>query len=337
MPELTYDNIIQDLQNKIYAPVYLLSGEESFFIDSITNFMEENILDAMEREFNQTILYGLDTSIPSLINLARSYPMSANYQVIIVKEAQNLKEMGDLLSYCEKPAESTILVFAYKHKDFDKRKSLYKAIKKQGVIFHSKKMWENKIPNWIQSHLEKNGFKIHPRESALLADYMGNDLSKISTELKKLTINLKKGATITMDVIEENIGISKDFNVFSLTDALAERDIVKANQIVQYFIGDEKNHSIHGLLPMMHSFFYKSLVYYQLENKSDKKSVAAKLGVHPFTVDRYIQCARNFKAMKLFSIIGYLKEADLKAKGVGATNNTSNGELLKELIYKILH
>lgn len=337
MPELTYDNIIQDLQNKIYYPVYLLSGEESFFIDSITTFMEENILDAMEREFNQTILYGLDTSISSLINLARSYPMSANYQVVIVKEAQNLKEMGEMLKYFENPAETTILVFAFKHKDYDKRKAIYKAIKKKGVIYHSKKMWENKIPNWIQAQLEKNSFKIHPRESALLADYLGNDLSKISTELKKLTINLKKGVTITMDVIEENIGISKDFNVFSLTDALAEKDVLKSNQIVQYFIGDEKNHSIHALLPMMHSFFYKSLVYYQLENKTDKKSVAAKLGVHPFTVDRYIQCAKNYKAMKLFEVIGYLKDADLKSKGVGATNNTTNGELLKELTYRILH
>lgn len=337
MPELSYENIIKDLQNKIYYPVYLLSGEESFFIDSITTFIEENILDAMEREFNQTIVYGLDTDISSLINLARSYPMSANYQVVIVKEAQNLKEMGEMLRYFENPAETTILVFAFKHKDFDKRKAVYKAIKKKGVVYHSKKLWENRIPNWIQAQLEKQSYKIHPRESALLADYLGNDLSKINSELKKLTINLKQNATISMDVIEENIGISKDFNVFALTDALAEKDILKANQIVQYFIGDEKNHSIHALLPMMHSFFYKSLVYYQLENKSDKKTVAAKLGVHPFTVDRYIQCARNYKAMKLFSIIGYLKEADLKAKGLGATNNTTNGELLKELVYKILH
>ena len=337
MPELAYDNIINDLQNKIYYPVYLLSGDESFFIDSITTFMEENILVSMEREFNQTVLYGLDTDVSSLLNLARSYPMSANYQVIIVKEAQNLKEMGELVKYFKNPAETTILVFAFKHKDYDKRKATYKAIKKKGVVYHSKKLWENKIPNWIQAQLEKNSYKIHPRESALLADYLGNDLSKISSELKKLTINLKKGATITMDVIEENIGISKDFNVFSLTDALAAKDILKANQIVQYFIGDEKNHSIHALLPIMHSFFYKSLVFYQLDNKTDKKGVAAKLGVHPFTVDRYVQCAKNYKAMKLFEIIGYLKEADLKAKGLGATNNTSNGELLKELTYKILH
>jgi DNA polymerase-3 subunit delta len=337
MPELAYDNIIQDLQNKIYYPVYLLSGEESYFIDSISNYMEENILDAMDREFNQTIVYGLDTNITSLINLARSYPMSANYQVIIVKEAQNLKEMGEMLKYFENPSESTILIFAYKHKDYDKRKAVYKAIKKTGVIFHSKKIWENKVPSWIQTQLAKNSYKIPPREAALLADYLGNSLSKINSELNKLTINLKKGTTITPEIIEENIGISKDFNVFSLTDALAAKDILKANQIVQYFIGDEKNHSIHALLPMMHSFFYKSLVYYQLENKTDKKNVAAKLGVHPFTVDRYIQCAKNFKAMKLFAIIGYLKDADLKAKGVGATSNTSNGEILKELIYKILH
>jgi DNA polymerase-3 subunit delta len=337
MPELSYENIIQDLQKKIYYPIYLLSGEESYFIDSISNYIEENILDETEREFNQTILYGLDTEAGSLINLARSYPMSANYQVIILKEAQNLKDIGELIPYFENPSESTILVLAYKYKSLDKRKAVYKAINKKNVVFHSKKIWENKIPYWIQTQINKSHYKIGPREASLLADYLGNDLSKISGELKKLTINLKKGATITPEIIEENIGISKDFNIFSLTDALAAKNIYKANQIVNYFIGDEKNHSIYALLPMMNGFFYKSLVYYQLDNKTDRKSIAAKLGIHPGTVDRYIQCARNYKVMKLFDIIGYLKEADMKSKGYGATGNLSKGEILKELIFKILH
>lgn len=337
MPEHSYDQIIRDLQNKIYYPIYLLSGEEAFFIDAISNFVEENVLDAMEREFNQTIVYGLDTNISSLINLVRSYPMSANYQVVIVKEAQNLKEMGEMLKYFENPSESTILVLSYKHKDFDKRTAVYKSIKKKGVTFHSKKLWENKIPNWIQQFLEKKSYRINPRECALLADYLGNDLGKIHNELRKLTINLKSKDLITPEVIEENIGISKDYNVFALSDALAEKNVFKSNQIIEYFIGDEKNHSIHGVLPVLHSFFYKSLVYYQLPNKTDQKSVAAKLGIHPFMVNRYQQCAQNYKAMKLFAIVGYIKDADLKSKGVGATNNLSNGEIMRELIFKILH
>lgn len=337
MPELQYDDILKDLQNKIYYPVYLLSGEEAFFIDSITSFIEENVLDAMEREFNQTVVYGLDTNVSSLINLVRSYPMSANHQVVIVKEAQNLKGLNELEAYFKNPSDSTILVLAYKHKDFDKRTTVYKSIKKQGVTYHSKKLWENKIPSWIQSYIEKNSFKIKPPESALLAEYLGNDLSKITNELKKLTINLKKGELITPEVIEENTGISKEYNVFALQNAIAEKDILQCNKIVQYFIGDEKNHSIHGVIPVLHSFFYKSLVLFQLPNKSDSKGVASRLGIHPGLVFRYQQCARNYQPMKLFAIIGYLKDADLKAKGVGATGNLSSGEILRELIFKILH
>jgi len=337
MAELQFDDIIRDLQNKIYYPVYLLSGEESYFIDSLSNYIEENVLDDMEREFNQTVVYGLDTSVTSLLNLVRSYPMSANYQVVIVKEAQNLKGLAEMEKYFENPSDSTILVLAYKHKDYDKRTVVYKNIKKKGVTFHSKKLWENKIPQWIQHTIEKKSYKIRPAECTLLADYLGTDLSKINNELKKLTINLKKGDLITPEVIEENIGISKDYNVFAMTDALAEKDILKANKIVQYFIGDEKNHSIHGLIPILHSFFYKSLVFYQIPNKNDNRTVASKLGIYPGLVYRYQQCARNYQPMKLFAIIGYIHEADTKAKGIGATGNLSSAEILRELIFKILH
>jgi DNA polymerase-3 subunit delta len=337
MPELSYENIIRDLQNKIYYPVYLLSGEEAYFTDSITSFIEDNVLDAMEREFNQTVVYGLDTNVVSLINLVRSYPMSANYQVVIVKEAQNLKGWAEMEKYFENPAETTILVFAYKHKDYDKRTKVYKNIKAKGVTYHSKKLYDNKIPEWIQNNIEKRSLKISPRECALLAEYLGNDLSKISNELQKLTINLKKGALITPEIIEANTGISKDYNVFSLNDALAEKNVFMANRIIQYFIADEKNHSIHGILPVLHSFFYKSLVYHQIENKNDQQNVAAKLGILPFLVSRHAQCARNYTPMKLYHIIGYLKDADLKAKGVGATGSTTQGEVLRELIFKILH
>jgi len=337
MPEFQYDDIIRDLQNKIYYPVYLLSGEESYFIDSLCSYIEESVLDEMEREFNQTVVYGLDTNVSSLLNLVRSYPMSANYQVVIVKEAQNLKGLNEMEKYFANPSESTILVLAHKHKDYDKRTVVYKNIKKNGVTYHGKKLWENKIPQWIQNNIEKNSFKIKPAECTLLAEYLGNDLSKINNELKKLTINLKKGDLISPIVIEENIGISKDYNVFAMTDALAEKDVLKANKILQYFLGDEKNHSIHGLIPILHSFFYKSLVLFQIPNKNDSKSVASRLGIYPSLVYRYQQCARNYQPMKLFAIIGYIQEADARAKGIGATGNLSSAEIMKELIFKILH
>ena len=336
MAKQEYDQIIQDLQNKIYYPVYVLAGDEPYFIDSITNYMEENILDAMEREFNQTIVYGLDVSVGQLISLSRSYPMSANYQVVIVKEAQNIKELSTLELYLENPSKSTILVLAYKNKNLDKRTKMFKLLNKAGVYFESKKLWDNKVPQWIDGHIKKLGYKIQARESALLAEYLGTDLSKITNEVQKLTITLKKGEMITPDVIEQNIGISKDYNVFALTDALAEKDILRANKIIQYFIGDEKNHSIHGIIPILHSFFYKSLVYIQLKDKS-KFGVASSLGISPGLVQRYTLCSKSYPPMKLAAIIGYLKDTDMKAKGVGATNHLKSSELLKELVFKILH
>jgi len=337
MAEHTYDQIINDLQKKIYHPIYLLSGDESFFIDSIVNYMEENILDAMEKEFNQTIMYGLDTNVGTLISYAKSYPMSANYQVLIVKEAQNMKEISLLENYVENPLKSTILVLAYKHKKIDKRLKFYKLVKKLGVVFESKKLWDNKIPEWIQGYIKKQSFRIQARECELLSEYLGNDLSKIANELKKLTITLKKGDMISPDIIEQNIGISKEYNIFALTDALAAKDIYQSNKIIQFFIGDEKNHSIHGIIPMLYSFFHKSLVYLQIKNKLDKYGVASALGVAPSMVGRYAQGSRNYPPMKLAAIIGYLKEADLKAKGVNATGFVKNTEILKELIFKILH
>ncbi|OYT16940.1 MAG: DNA polymerase III subunit delta [Bacteroidetes bacterium 4572_77] len=336
MAKLEYEQIMQDLQNKIYHPVYVLAGEEPYFIDSITNFMEENVLDAMEREFNQTIVYGLDTNGGNLIGLSRSYPMSANYQVVIVKEAQHLKGLADLELYLNQPLDSTILVLAYKGKKLDKRTKFYKLLTKKGVYYESKKLYDNNIPQWIEGQIKKQGYRINVQECVLLAEYLGTDLSKITNEIKKLVITLKKGDLITPDVIEQNIGISKDYNIFALTDALAAKDILRTNKIIQYFIGDEKNHSIHGLIPVMHSFFYRSLVYFQLKDKS-KNSVASHLGVSPFTVPRYVQCAQNYPPMKLAAIIGYLQKADMNAKGVGATNALTNSEILREMIYKILH
>ena len=336
MAKLEYDQIIQDLQNKIYYPIYVLAGEEPYFIDSITNYIEENILDAMEKEFNQTIVYGLDTNVGNLISLARSYPMSANHQVLIVKEAQHLKDLAELELYLDQPLKSTILVLAYKNKKLDKRTKLYKMLVKNGIYYESKKLYDNKVPQWIETQIKKQGYKIHARESALLGEYLGTDLSKIINEFEKLTITLKKGDLITPEVIEQNIGISKDYNIFALTDALSERDILRANKIIQYFISDEKNHSLFNIIPMLHTFFYKSLVYIQLKDKS-RNSVASHLGINPNLVFRYEMGSRNYLPMKIAAIIGYFHEAGMKAKGVGATGSLTNAEILRELIFKILH
>ncbi len=336
MPEFTYDQIINDIQHKIYHPVYLLHGEEAYFIDAIVNFMEENVLSPDERAFNQTVTYGLETSIEALIHTARSYPLSANYQLVIVKEAQLMKDLGQLELYLKAPLQSTILVLAHKHKEMDKRLRLYKEIKKVGVCFSAKKLWDNKIPDWIQSQLRQMSYKIQPQETALLAEYLGNDLSKISKELEKLTINIKKGGTITPELIEENIGISKDYNVFALTRALGERNIEQANKIISYFSNDQKNHSIHGIIPVLHQFFFKSLVSYQVKD-NNRNSRAARLGVPPGLLGQYDMCANNYKPMQLAAIIRYLNEADLKAKGMYATASLSEKEILKELIFNILH
>lgn len=336
MPEFTCDQIIQDVQREIYHPVYLLHGEEAYFIDTIVNFLEENVLSPDERAFNQTVTYGLDTPIEALINTARSYPLSANYQLVIVKEAQLMKEIAQLEIYLKAPLKSTILVLAHKHKEMDKRSRLYKMIKKVGVCFSAKKLWDNKIPSWIQAQLRQMSYKIEAQETALLAEYLGNDLSKISGELEKLTINVKKGGLITPELIEENIGISKEYNVFALTRALGERNIEQANKIISFFSSDQKNHSIHGIIPVLHQFFFKSLVLYQV-NDNNRNDVASRLGVSPGLVGQYQQCKANYLPLQIAAIIAKLNEADLKAKGMYATASLQEQEILKELIFNILH
>lgn len=335
MPELSYDQIVQDIHNKVYHPVYLLHGEEAYFIDAIVNLMEENVLTPDERAFNQTVSYGLETPIEALINTARSFPMSAPYQLVIVKEAQLMKDIAQLELYLKSPSPTTLLVLAHKHKEMDKRSRLYKIIKKIGICFSAKKLWDNKIPDWIQSHLSQMSYKIGAQETALLAEYLGNDLSKISKELEKLTINVKKGETITPQMIEDNIGISKDYNVFALSNALATRQVEQANKIISYFSSDQKNHSIHGIIPVLYQFFFKTLVSYQVSGA--QRDRAARLGVPPGLLYQYDAAAKQYTPLQLAAIIAMLNEADLKAKGMYATKELTEKEILRELIYRILH
>ncbi len=335
MPEQKFDEILKDLKNKIYYPVYLFSGVESFFIDELTNFIDENILTASEKEFNQTVVYGLDTNVYDLISMAKRFPMMSNYQVIIVREAQHLKESEKLVEYISNPLNSTILVIAYKHKSMDKRTKLYKSIKEKGIVFDAQKLWENQVSTWIEKRIQSMGFSIGNRESELLAQYLGADLGKIDNELKKMALNIHPGSKITDVLIEQNVGISKDYNVFELQDALKDRDILKANKIINYFAANPKENSIFMVLPVLYNFFFRAMVLSQLKGL-DSRTIASRLSVKPSQLSKYQQVLSKYRVMKLASIIEEIKSYDLKAKGLGNVN-ASQGELLRELIYKILH
>ncbi len=337
---MDFKQIIADLKKKVYYSVYLLMGEEPYYIDEISNFIEKNVLTDTEKEFNQTILYGKDTDVITIISNAKRFPMMANYQVVIVKEAQNIKDLFDdknLIHYIKNPLESTILVLCYKYKKYDKRRVFAKAISasKKGILFESKKLYDNQIPTWISNFLKQKEYSISPKAVMLLAEYLGTDLSKIANEIGKLIINIPKNLEITPEHIEENIGISKDFNYFELQKALGKKDIFKANQIVNYFASNQKEHPLVVTIPILYTYFSKTLIYHCLNDKS-RNNVASVLSINPYFVMDYQIAGRNYNIKKIITIISYLREYDLKSKGVGSIS-TSKGELLKELVFKILH
>jgi DNA polymerase-3 subunit delta len=333
---MTFEEILKELKENIYRPIYFLMGEEPYFIDRITDYITDHVLNEEEKTFNQTILYGKDTDIPTIINTARRFPMLASRQVVIVREAQNLDQIEDLIHYVENPLKSTILVINYKYKKLDKRKKLYKALEKNSILFESRSLYDDKIPPWINSYLRSRGKKIEPKAAVMLTEYLGNDLSKIANELEKLIIVVKAGEeVITGADIERNIGISKDFNNFELNNALAQRNVLKANRIVRYFGANQKNHPLNLTITSIYFFFSRVLQYHFLPDKSPR-NVASALKVEPFFIREYETAARNFNTAKTVRVISLLREYDLKAKGFGNVS-TSPGELLKELIYKILH
>lgn len=343
---MDFKDLIKNLKNRQFKPIYLLHGEESYYIDKISDFIEENVLTDAERGFNQTVFYGKDSDIMSIINAAKRYPMMSEYQVILVKEAQELKWGKDgeddkkapdpLLAYFENPLPSTILVFCFRHAKFDKRKKTYKAIEKTGVVFESASLNDSKISAWIESFVREKGYKIQAQASALMAEYLGNDLSKVSNELEKLMLNVKAGQEINTDDIQNNIGISKDYNVFELQHAIARKDAFKANQIINYFADNPKNNPIFLVLGNLNSYFSKILRVHYATDRSPQ-GLAKELGIGPYFVKDYEQAARVYNKEKLFRIISYLRECDLKVKGVDASGNTEQGDIMKELLFKILH
>lgn len=333
---MDFNQILTDLKNRKFFPVYFLEGEEPYFMDGISDYILENVLTEDEKGFNQCILYGKDLSIDSIMTAARRFPMMAERQVVVIREAQNIKNIEELVSYVEKPLKSTILVINYKYKTIDKRKKLYKAIQKNGLFFESKPLYENQVPGWITKYLHAKNFGIDPRAAQLIADFVGSDLQRIVNDLEKVTISLLPGTSILPQDVEKNIGISKDFNSFELQNALGKKDILKSNRIINYFIDNEKMHPFPAIIGALVTYYRKLLMYHSFENKSNSAEIAQKLGVNPFFLNDYITAARNYNLDKVVNIISMMREYDLRSKGARG-GSTGNGDLLRELIYKILH
>lgn len=331
--------VLVDIKNRKFLPVYLLHGDEPYYIDLVTDALEEQILTDAQKGFDQTILYGKDTNIVSLVNAARRYPMMSDYQVIVVKEAQDLRwkaEEAVLLKYLENLTPTTILVFAYKHGKFDKRTKIYKAIEKVGFVLESSKLYENKIGEWVTDQLRVAKRKIHPQAAAMMAEYLGTNLSKIANEIKKLILNVDPDVEIQALHIEQNIGISKDFNVFELQSALAKRNTMKAMQIIDYFASNPKSNPLPVIISNLGNYFTKILKYHYLPDRSPQVA-ARQLGVHAFFLKEYEVAARNFNRKKTFEVIHYLSQYDLKTKGMDSGPYTDNREIIRELIFKILN
>ena len=328
--------LVTDIKKGNIKPIYFLMGEEAYYIDKISSYIEDTVLAEEEKGFNQMVLYGRDVTIEDIVGNAKRYPMMADRQVVIVKEAQDLsRTIENLVSYAENPQPTTVLVLNYKYKKLDKRKALYKSLKKAGVVYESKKLYENQVSDWIRRVLSPKDYTITPKAAQMLVEFLGTDLSKIDNELGKLQIILPKGSQITPDHIEENIGISKDFNNFELRKAIGERNVVKAHQIVNYFAENPKDNPMVVTVSLLFNFFSQLLHFHGLNDKSPR-SVASALKVNPFFVNEYLTAAKNYPMKKVSAAIATLRDFDVKSKGVGA-NALPQRDLLKELVVRILN
>ena len=328
--------IIKDIQSGILKPIYFFMGEEAYFIDKLTSYMEQNILSDEEKGFNQMVFYGRDVSIEDIVSQAKRYPMMADKQVVIVKEAQELSRTIDRLeSYLENPQPTTVLVFAFKYKSLDKRKKVTKLLAAKGVVFESKKLYENQVGAWVSRVLSGKGYKIDPKAAEMLVAFLGNDLGRIANELEKLEIILPKGTIISPDHIEENIGISKEFNVFEFRKAIGHRNQLQAYKIANYFANNPKDNPLVMTTSLVFSFFSQLLEYHGLKDKSPA-NVSKVLKVNPYFLSDYDIALKNYPMRKVSAIISQLRIIDLKSKGVNA-NAISQGDLLKEMLFHIFN
>lgn len=336
------NEILKELKGGKYRPVYFLQGEEAFYIDQIADFIEKNALDEAQKGFNQVVLYGRDIDMNAVLQNARRFPMMSDKQVVIIKEAQDLKELGKeepaklLAEYIQNPLPSTILVFCHKNKVLDGRKALSKIVKKSAALVTTKKLYDNQVPAWVGDYVKSKGFKIGVKATALLSESVGSDLAKLANEIDKMLINFKeKGTEVTEDHIQKYIGISKDYNVFELQKALIVKDVVKANKIIHYFEQSPKDNPIIPIIAVLFGFFSKLLVVHHQKDKSDR-NIASVLKINPFFVKDYTTACRKYSLGAAINCIRFLKDADLQSKGVKGGSMTE-GEILKELVFKLLH
>ncbi|MEG2066032.1 MAG: DNA polymerase III subunit delta [Tannerellaceae bacterium] len=336
--EYTFEEICRDVTAKKLLPVYILMGEEPFFMDRITELLIENTLEESERDFNQIILYGADTDAATIINAARRFPMMSKYQLVVVREAQLVRDIELLTNYVKSPLKSTVLVINYKYKNLDRRKTLAAATEKNGLLFESKKIPDYKMPSFITSLMQQRSIGVDAKAAQMLADYLGNDLGRLDKELEKLTIILpEKGLKrVTAELIEQNIGISKEYNNFELIKALAMKDVLKANRIIDYFEKNPKNNPIQMTLPVLFNYFSNLLICYYSKDRTESGLMLALNLRGLFQVKDYSIGMKNYSAMKVFNLISEIRTADARSKGVENTSAT-DGDLLKELLYKILH
>lgn len=334
----TYESIMRDLRARKFAPVYYLMGEESYYIDKITEYSAGNVLKPEERDFNQTVMFGSDVSAAQIVDAARRYPMMAERQVVIVKEAQNLRNTDAIDSYLKNPSETTVLVMCHKIGSIDRRKKLASAVEKVGVLFESKKLRERELPGFIETYLRQNGASIDPKSQQIIADSVGADLNRLVGELDKLMIALPENdRRVTPKVVEEQIGVSKDFNSFELRDAIVNRNVFKANQIVKYFDENPKSGSLYSFLPMLFNYFQNLMIAFYCPQKGNQDALVKWLELSSsWAAKDYITGMRNYSGMKVMQIISKIREIDAKSKGLD-NPNTPVGELMKELIFFIFH
>lgn len=335
--ETTCDDILKGLRERQYRPIYYLMGDEPYYIDLISDFIATHVLTDTEKEFNQTILYGADVDIATVVNTAKRYPMMSKYQVVIVKEAQAIRNIEELSYYLQKPLESTILVICHKHGTLDRRKKLAAEVERNGILFEAKKMKEAQLPLFVASFMKQKRIDVEPKAAAMLAEFIGNDLSRLTGELEKLVITLPANQKrITPDQVEKNIGISKDYNNFELRSALVEKDVLKANRIIKYFEENPKTNPIQMTLSLLFGFFSNLMLAYYVPEKSEQ-GIAAMLGLKtPWQAREYMSAMRRYNGVKTMQIIGDIRYADAKSKGVNNPSMT-DGDILRELIFKVLH
>ena len=335
-----YSEIMSQLKARNFSPVYILMGEESYYIDQISDYIENNVLREEERDFNQSVVYGIDVTGVQVADMAKRYPMMAEYQVVIVKEAQNLRQWDALEAYFEKPMMQTILVICYKNGTIDGRRKIVSKAKAVGVVFESKRLYESQLPEFVETYLEDRGVKIDRKSVQMVVEHIGSDLHRLVSELDKVIDLLpENNQTITPELIEKQIGVSKDYNGFELKDAIVAKNVFKANQIIKYFGGNPKgNSNLYGVLPILFSYFQNLMIAFYTPNNQNPSALAAALGVKgTWGVKDYIAGMRNYSAAKTLQIISKIRETDAKTKGIGSTSNTEIGDLMKELIFFILH